>query len=380
VMRILHVVPHAGPESGGPSYTVLGIAKALAGHGHEVLVLSARDSASPPAERFTHRVFPLSMFFRRAWRSPALKREIFQQAPRSDIIHSHGMWVLPAAYPGQAARRFGKPLVISPHGCLSPTALKTSPIRKHLAWHLLHRRAFESSACFHATSESEYLDIRRAGLRSPVAIIPHGIWAHEVPSDKGAAREPRILYLGRIHPIKGLDTLLDAWQMANAEDSQGWSLRIVGPDEQGHQLHLQRRVEAEGIDRVEFSGPVYGGGKWNEYQGAALSVLPSRSENFGMTVLESLVAGTPVITTREVPWPQLEQLGIGWRVDLSAPQLAEALRVAMSLTRDARSEMGSRGRDWAMSSFAWPEVARRMALVYEWLLRGGAPPADVRVH
>ncbi len=107
-------------------------------------------------------------------------------------------------------------------------------------------------------------------------------------------------------------------------------------------------------------------------------MLPTRNENFAMTVAESLAAATPVICTKGAPWAGLAANGCGWWIDHGSEALAAALDQAMTLPPDRLRAMGERGRAWMQRDFAWDGVAVRMAAVYRWLARGGDRPAFVR--
>lgn len=183
-MRIAHVVPHVGNEASGPTYSVVRLAQSLSCLGEEVLLLSVKDGQLPDQLRFRHRVYPKSRLPSSLWRSPALLHALRTAALQSDVIHSHGMWVMPAVYAGWVAGGGRVPLVISPRGCLSPTALSRSAMKKRVVWWALHRRGFIAADCLHATSEQEYQDIRAAGLRNPVTVIPNGIDLHEAYTER----------------------------------------------------------------------------------------------------------------------------------------------------------------------------------------------------
>ena len=112
---------------------------------------------------------------------------------------------------------------------------------------------------------------------------------------------------------------------------------------------------------------------------ADLYVLPTHSENFGMTVAESLAAGTPVIVTKGAPWSEVNKRGVGWCIDIGAQPLVNCLREALSLPRSDLQEMGARGSEWMELEFAWRPIAESMSGVYQWLLGQGDRPDCVYV-
>jgi glycosyltransferase involved in cell wall biosynthesis len=385
-MKIVHVVPSVSEEASGPSYSVPSLARALGqlGHDgqleHQVALLSVRGRALPPSPGFVHHVYPRALLLPRLWRSPALARALAREAQRCDVLHSHSLWVMPNIYPGWVSRPASTPLVVSPRGTLSPWALHHSRYRKKLMWALLQGRVVRAAACLHATAEAEYDELRAFGAKQPVCVVPNGV---DVPAlsaldEPERANEPRIvLYLGRLHLKKGIDRLLRAWT-AIASERPDWCLWIAGPDDGGHERELRALAGSLRTPRVTFAGPVYGEDKRALYRRAALHVLPSHSENFGMTVAESLASGTPVIATRATPWPGLVREGCGFWIELGVEPLVQALREATRLERPELLRLGARGRDWMQRDFSWSRVAREMAGVYRWLRAGGTAPASVR--
>jgi glycosyltransferase involved in cell wall biosynthesis len=300
-------------------------------------------------------------------------------AVTADVIHDHGLWLMPNVQAGWAAARARKPLVISPRGMLAPAALAFSPMKKRVFWAALQGPAIRAAACIHATSEQEYEEIRSFGLSNPVAIIPNGIDCPELPVQPtaGSTSERGVLSLGRIHPKKGLDHLVRAWAKVESE-RPGWRLRIVGPSEAGHDNELRALAVALGLGRVSIEGPIYGDAKHAAYGAADLFVLPTLNDNFGLTVAEALAAGTPVIATKGAPWQGLQREGCGWWVDHGIGPLSTALAEATVMPREVLKAMGAQGRAWMRRDFSWHRVARDMLGIYRWLGGSSELPPSIR--
>lgn len=382
-----HIIAGLTPASGGPSYSVPALAEALVGQGMPISIYSLLDqeSARLPIED----VVPVHRFERskRPWMaimqgSAALNNAVGEALNQGDIIHNHGLWLLPNLYAAWHLQR--KPaspskLIHAPRGMLGVAARKISSWKKEPIWWLWQKRALQSAHCLHATSESEYAEIRAAGLTNPVAIIPNGI--HLPPLVKRAEiprRQKVVMSLGRIHPKKGLDRLVRAW--ARLEDRYpDWSLRLVGSAEIGHDVELKNITSQLGLKRVEILSAVYGDSKWQMFYETDLFVLPTLNENFGITVAEALACEIPVISTKGAPWQGLETERCGWWIDHGPDAIAAALEVAMGLDANARTGMGKRGRAWMIRDFAWPAIGAEMASVYDWLCHGGNPPPCVRL-
>ena len=214
------------------------------------------------------------------------------------------------------------------------------------------------------------------GFHQPVAIIPNGI---DVPPqlELSGGDMRTLLYLGRIHPKKGLDLLLLAWRDLQSR-FPNWRLQIVGADNGGF-LDQMRRLSADlGLQRVEFSGPLYGANKWRSYRKADLFVLPTYSENFGLVVAEALAAGTPAIVSHGAPWQGLDTQGAGWWIEIGIDPLVACLEMAMNKSPEKLSAMGQRGRDWMVREFSWSRIGEQMAQTYRWLRQGGERPEWVK--
>jgi glycosyltransferase involved in cell wall biosynthesis len=383
-MNILQVVSSIEAEAAGPSYTVPRLSQSLAGLGHYVTLMSLGE----PGENTEGRLRRLT-FRRDRVGLPGLGRLGFsgnmhralggEDGKLADVLHVHGLWMMPNVYPAWAAKRHDKPLVLAPRGMLGKASLRFSTNVKRLFWMWRQGNAARTVACFHATCEEEYNDIRRYGLMQPVAIIPNGIDVPELSEEIQPATQPTILSLGRLHPKKNISELITAFAGVEQE-FPGWQLRIVGPDEGGHVNRLKRLVNDLQVANVSISGPVFGKEKEQMLQQAELFVLPTLNENFGMTVAESLAVGTPVISSKGAPWQGLEENGCGWWVEHGVDALADALTEAMSLSPEARAGMGMQGREWMIRDFSWQVIAERMAAVYEWLIEDGDAPEWVRVE
>jgi glycosyltransferase involved in cell wall biosynthesis len=382
-VKIIQVLPTLEQEASGPSYSVPRLAEALAQHGNEVRLMTAGGQAVAPSVRLDFQRFPRDLgqtpVLKTLELSRAMHRALRSQAPDVDIIHSNGLWTGPTLYPAWAARAAGKPLILSPRGTLSPVALRRSPVRKRVFWSLLQHRAVASAKLLHATSHQEYRDIRAIGLRQPVAVIPNGVDVPARPQSRPVRGQPRrLLYLGRLHPIKGLDLLLPAWSSIS-DRFPDWELRLVGPGPAEYRRHLAEIASAERIPRLHIEEARYGPEKLEEYMEADLFVLPSYSENFGMTVAEALAQGVPAIATTGTPWSGLLDNACGWHVAPEIHSLAAAMSEAMSMERGALRTMGENGRAWMQRSFGWRHIGAEMLAVYNWLLDQGPRPATIIV-
>jgi glycosyltransferase involved in cell wall biosynthesis len=390
----LHVVPSINPRTGGPAASVPGLAAAQARAGARTTVASL-DYAEhgAPVEtsdvRYIHSQPTWMGRLLRGW-SPALRALIEAAAKEADVIHTHALWMVPGIYARNAAARSGIPLVISPRGMLDPWSLKRRRATKNVAAWSYENRNLRSAKLLHATSDLEAESIRRYGLRQPIAVLPNGV---DVPApDEVPSREileqrfPELrgkrwlLFLGRLDPKKGLDLLLALWREMGPR-FPSWRLVIAGPDLGGFGAKMVASVAAEPelVSRTTFTGMLEGGMKSAAFAHSELFVLPTRGENFGIAIAESLGHGTPVITTTAAPWAEIAEHGCGWCVLPEEAAIGAALANALSLPPTELAQMGERGRALVKTQFSWNSIGERWVEVYRWLLAGGAPPTWVRL-
>lgn len=379
-MRILHVVPHVGHEASGPSYSVPALCRALGRAGADVtLMTQTKEVAEEPlasSPGFRH-----EMHTERGWPkalhpSPEMAAALLAAAQNgADLIHNHSIWIWPNVYPGRVARDTGVPLVTAPRGALAPPNLAHGRLRKRVFWHLGQRLTYEGASLLHATSPEERDHMRLFGLNQPTAIVPNGIDVPEVVPEVPRGDKKVLLYLARLHPLKGLPLLLEVWRDLPDEAKAGWEFQIAGPSKDGHREELETYARTHELDEITFLGPLYGEDKWRAYAAADLHIHPTKHENFGVVIAEAMATGTPVLTTSSTPWQGVQDHNCGWWVERSHAGLTAALRDALGLPRGVLADMGLRGRAWMLSEYGWDHIAQRMLGAYEWLLAGKPHPA-----
>lgn len=372
--RPLHVVPHAHDPSSGATYVVVRLCQALAARGVSPKLLTCQPGP-PPEEQLDVTLFR-EWYPGRGLNVPFGLKKVFDGAFKGvDLLHCHGLWLLINVRAGREALRRGRRLVISPHGNLGRAALKNGTWAKRAVWHLAQKELLERSAFVHASGFTEAESVRDAGIRAPIAMIPNGV---DVPREVRRTRTPRrgLLFLARLHPIKGLETLLRVWKELEA-GFPGWELRIAGPDNAGHEQEMRALASSLGLSRVQWLGAVYGEEKSRAFSAASLYVLPTKGENFGVTIAEALGHALPVVVTKSAPWSEIPERRCGWWIDTGERPLLDTLEEALGRRDDELSEMGERGREWVRSSLSWESVAEKMVLAYEWAVRGGLRPSFI---
>ena len=276
---------------------------------------------------------------------------------------------------------------------LDPWALANSGIKKRIAGILYERAHLREARCLHALSEAEARAFRDYGLRTPICVIPNGLSvpnAELVEPDANPAwigtlpdGAQILLYLGRIHPKKGLRLLLEALResiLAQLVDNS-WFLVIAGWDQNGHLSELQSLTDHLGLrQRVRFVGPLFDKEKKIAFQKANAFILPSLSEGLPMAVLEAWSYRLPVMMTRCCNLPIGFERSAALSMDPSVQSISGAIGDLSAMSDSDRLKMGRCGRDIVVEMFSWEKVTLQMRSMYEWALGGGPLPSSLSTY
>lgn len=352
-------------DFGGLGLAALRYAQVLAGTGIDV-TLYVLERAKPELDTTsTLRSFRIRGGEGSSFLTRVLAMKRYFDTHCIDVLHIHGTWTPLLAVASLFADFKKIPVVISPHGCLAPVALDHRRWKKKLALALYQKQIYLKAALMVATARSELQSIQRLGITIPVAVLPHGV---DVPIQQVHRQSDvrKLLFLSRIHPIKGLIDLVEAWALVRHE---GWKVVVAGPDEGGYTEEIRKRINSLGLsDDFEFPGLVTGDLKEALFCEADCFVLPSYSENFGIVVAEALSRGVPVITTTGTPWEEINLWRCGWWVAPGVEGLAGALVAMMNTSQDELREMGRRGTGLIKDNYTWERIGRSAHEMYRWLL------------
>lgn len=307
------------------------------------------------------------------------------------LLHLHGLWTDASRVTlGQSL-----PYVVSPHGMLDSWALQHSALKKKVATAWFEGRNLRRAACIHALCQSEAESIRQFGLYNPIAIIPNGVTLPKKAETEPLKPETKtLLFLGRIHPKKGLANALEAWcrgQEAGGPGKEEWQWVIAGWDQGGHENELKEQCREAGVSvdsvpledflsegpkperskkraSVVFVGAAFGNHKEELLRRADAFVLPSFSEGLPMAILEAWSYGLPVLMTDHCNLPEGFDHQAAIRIGTESDSIAQGLSELMQMSAAQRSGMGQRGRHLVEAKFTWPQVAEQMMKVYEWVL------------
>jgi poly(glycerol-phosphate) alpha-glucosyltransferase len=348
-----------------------------------------------------------------------------------DLAYAATLWKYPSWAVLNWQKKTRKPVVVAPHGSLDAWALNNSRWKKRVASWLFKDEQLRSATCFRALCAAEADAIRAYGLRQRIEVVPNGVELPEMGKVESGNAETlkgegkrRLLFLGRIHPKKGLVGALRAWadirnSASGIGNSQEWQFVIAGWDQGGHEgelkalcgelglriadcgttenlklnsykLKTERALDIQGGLRPEngssrrltlpdvdvvFFGPAFGEEKEALLRSADAFILPSFSEGLPMSVLEAWAYGLPVVMTPECNLPEGFVSGAALEIRSGEGSLQGAdfsfqyvLRALLEMSDADRAAMGMRGRRLVEERFTWPKVAAQMRQLYEELL------------
>ncbi|MFH0880614.1 MAG: glycosyltransferase, partial [Lentisphaerota bacterium] len=294
---------------------------------------------------------------------------------KPDILHTVGLWMYPSLAAAQWTKKTGARHLVSPHGMLDSWALLNSRWKKRLAAWCYENDHLRSAACLHALCDEEAQAVRAYGLVNPVCVIPNGV---DIPApitpgksdglNDLAPGKNILLYLGRLHPKKGLPLLIKVWaevQKEKAPGSEAWVLAISGWDQGGHEQDLKQLVRETGCpaSAIVFPGPQYGAQKDRWFRRSSAFVLPSLSEGLPMVVLEAWAYQLPVLMTPACNLPEGFSLRAALKMETNSTSMAQVVRELLAMDQNARAEMGRCGWELVRDRYQWKNVANKMLAV-----------------
>ncbi|HEV7927036.1 MAG TPA: glycosyltransferase [Verrucomicrobiae bacterium] len=303
--------------------------------------------------------------------SPKMHRQAVHLVEESNVVHGHGLYVGTNYVFGRQARRQGKSLVYHAHGMFEPYILRRSRWKKRLVHQLFEDANINHVCLWRALTAAEADQIRALGHKAAIVVAPNGLNLAEYPRPADGLKsiatplipnlvktKKRLLFLGRLHPKKGLDLLVPVWSRLEAQ-RKDWELVVAGPDELNHRTQIQELAASLGMEReILFTGAVTGSAKIALLYSADIFVLPSYSEGLPMSLLEAMACEVPVVATYACNCPDVYAAGAGWGCEPTADSVAEALKAAMQASESERRQRGCLGRQLVQRSYEWDQITR----------------------
>jgi len=290
------------------------------------------------------------------------------------LVHIHAVFSHSTIAAAHACARKNIPYIVRPLGSLDPWSLRQKHFAKTILWRMGIQRMLNHAAAIHyTTNEEKCLAERTLGINSGV-VIPLGVQQDLLHGDIDGAekmfpsleKSPYILSLSRIHPKKNIESLLEAFSsVTRVPQYKHWKLVIAGAGDPIYVEHIRQLARQHCGNNVMFTGWLTGTDKAILLKGASLFVLVSHQENFGLSVVEAMAKGVPVLVSDHVNLSdEIASAGAGWVVHLERGSLRQILLETLSdkLERTAR---GAAAENLARSRYTWPAVANELYGLYQ---------------
>jgi glycosyltransferase involved in cell wall biosynthesis len=383
-VKVLHVIPAVATRYGGSSDAVLRMCRALDGRGLRTLIATS-DADGPGRLTVTCGVEQMyrdvrTIFFsnvdERFKYTPGLTPWLRANVRRFDVVHIHAIFSHASLAAASACRREGVPYVVRPLGALDPWGLGRHRVPKHILRLLAVNRMLKDAAAVHFTSSEERRLASRCAQNLRSVVIPLGVDDQllERPVAPLEDRRPVVVTIGRLHPVKNLEVVIRAFLDATScEHRRHWRLVIAGDGDPEYRRTLEAMAgDARSAGRVVFPGWIAGSEKLELLDNASLFVQASHQASFGLSVVEAMARGVPVIASRTVNLAdEVVGAGAGWVVGTDRVTCATMLGEAMDDLEGRRRRATAARR--AAERFAWTEIAGTLDRLYSNLQMGLAP-------
>jgi glycosyltransferase involved in cell wall biosynthesis len=355
-MKIIHLVPSIDDEASGPSYSVVRLSSELNKQKcNSYIYTLGNNENNHEAKIYYFKRFPI---FKKFGFSFKLFFFLMSEAKSNNkiILHSHGLWMFSNILPYFLNKIFKVKYVSSVRGTLSKWSFNNNKYRKLILWHLIQKRVLYNSDILHATSQMEQNEIRSYGFLNKIFVSPNGMDINK--NFYNLKMKKQILFLSRIHKKKGIEDLIDAWETLS-KIHKDWKLVIVGPKNK-YSLKLEKKILLNSIRNISFIGALYGKEKFQMYSESQLYILPTFSENFGVTVAEALSVGTPVIVTRNAPWEFVKKYNAGYWIKGGKQDLIDCINKFINLDASSKHKMKNSALSLIEKEFKWSDIAESM--------------------
>jgi glycosyltransferase involved in cell wall biosynthesis len=388
-MKLLHIIHSTNPAGGGPIEGLKQLSSVLSEMGHltEVATLDA-----PSAAWLAHLPFPVHAIGPGKGSygyTPRLVPWLREHATNYDAVIVRGIWQYHGFACWRALRNSNVPYFVFTHGMLDPWFKHAYPLKhakKWLYWPWADYRVLRDAAAVLFTCEEERLQARKSFwlYLCREEVVNYGTSTPQGEAETQKAQffkiHPQlrgkrlVLFMGRLHPKKGCDLLIEAFAEVLGGDPQ-FHLVFAGPDQQGWKTKLLSLARQRGVgNSITWTGMVAGDLKYGAINAAEVFVLPSHQENFGIAVAEAMACGKPVLISKKVNiWREIEQdgAGIAAQDDLAGTRL---LLEAWKLMRpDERTKMGENARGCFRRRFEIRKSAESLIEVLSSLIQPSRP-------
>jgi glycosyltransferase involved in cell wall biosynthesis len=369
-MKILHIIENLDNSYGGPAKSVPLLVKYLNKLGIKNKIFTVQVNTNEENSVLDENDIdvlkvPIEGIGKIKY-SSILEHSIVQEITKDTIVHTHTVWTYPTYIGYKIAKKYNLPLVVSVRGTMYEWALNQSKYIKKFAMWLFQKDMLNFADAIHVTEEGEIKALQNIGINNNFILIPNGIeldnkfssLSQDILDAINYDKDKRyIIFLGRIVHNKGLHYLISSYKILKDKYKDVEILVVGGVEDREYFNQLNK------IKGIHFLGMQDGIEKHTLFSISSLFVLPSKTENFGMSIAEAMSYKIPVITTTGTPWQELEEKNAGWWIKLSQKFLDKVLVEALNCSSDELKAKGNRGFD-IIKQYTWDKQAIKMKNEY----------------
>lgn len=386
-MKILHVIPSVNPATGGPVEGLRQLCHIYDMGGHQVDVASLDSPEAVASYNFPAKVYALGpgrgVYGYSRYAAKWFKNQLHEYG----VVFFNGIWQYDTLAAFRTLAGSNTPYAVFTHGMLDPYFKRDFPLKhfkKSIYWHLILQRILRHATAVLFTCEEEKILARQSFSNYKVheKVVPFGTFPPDC--DMKAAAEEFLtkwpegrgkqiaVSIGRLHPKKGTDILIEAFAQTLAKDP-AWHLVIAGPDQIGMRKDLEALAQRLDIsDRITWTGMLEGTLKWGAFAASELFVLPSHQENFGIVVAEALSTSLPVILSDKVNiWREVVNYGAGLVCEDTLEGTKAALMRWSQLTTEEVAEVRQRSRRCFDEMFNYDITSRKALEIVDYVAHQG---------
>ena len=385
-MKVLHVISHMSLSYGGMALACKEIAENQVKSGVDCTLITSnldfpagklkKELLKPIIENGV-KVIYVPIFFKPLVFSFQIMKILKSEIKNADIVHIHGLYRFPQTFSSWYARKIGKPYIISPHGSLDPVVYnnKDRYFLRSLYQKIFELKNINKATKIHFTAFEEKSLTNNLIPSSKGVIIPNGINTEEyenLPSE-GFFKSRfniddnlfKILFLGRITWKKGLDILISSIKIIK-ENIPNVVLLVVGPDNEGYKIKLLKIIKELNLSKqIKFIGLVDREDVKKSFVDSDIFVLPSYSENFGLTIVESMACSFPVIISYNVNiYNEIEENNLGYVINCTASEIANSIFNYYQKTVSDKNKIKRHIREYSINNYGWDKCVDKFIRLY----------------
>lgn len=386
-MKILHLSNTISIKGGGIASVVKNITRQQTNMGHDVhiwLVTSFKSKSCQQSRKLkgevivnVREVSAVELMFAILKSMLGLNSDLVMKLNSFDVIHRHGLWSFVSFF-GWLVDVDNNNYFLSPHGLLNQEALSRSVLRKKVFLFFVELISLSNTAALVVSSKHEMLELQNLSKfkNKKIRVVPNGVedvfFSHNKKNNINEVDSPcckfkkQFLYLGAIERVKGIDVFLAAIKgISHKLREADWTVLCVGDGDKIYKKELTSYINKHDlVDLVHFHEGIYGDERIATYLESRFFVSLSHSENFGITIAESLSLGVPVLVSSKLPWKDVSDTKAGIVVEPNLISIQEGLLLASSVTDEEYEEYSRNASKYSHDRFKWDSINSLLLKVY----------------